>query len=38
MPSLSSPPRWIHDAGGGDLTLDDLDLVAELVLAACERA
>lgn len=30
--------RWIHDAGGSDLTLDDLDLVAELLLAACERA
>jgi hypothetical protein len=29
--------RWIHDAGGTDLTLDDLDLVAELLLAACER-
>jgi hypothetical protein len=29
--------RWIHDVGGGDLTLDDLDLVAELLLAACER-
>jgi len=30
--------RWIHDAGGRDLTLDDLDLVAELLLAACERS
>jgi hypothetical protein len=30
--------RWIHDASGSDLTLDDLDLVAELLLAACERA
>jgi hypothetical protein len=29
--------RWIHDAGGTDLNLDDLDLVAELLLAACER-
>jgi hypothetical protein len=29
--------RWIHDAGGGGLTLDDLDLVAELLLSACER-
>jgi hypothetical protein len=29
--------RWIHDAGGTDLTLDDLDLVAELLLAACAR-
>lgn len=28
-------PQWIHDAGGRDLTLDDLDLVAELPLAAC---
>jgi hypothetical protein len=30
--------RWIHDAGGADLTLDDLDLVAELLLGACERS
>jgi hypothetical protein len=30
--------RWIHDAGGTDLTLDDLDLVAELLLAACARS
>lgn len=30
--------RWIHDTGGTDLTLDDLDLVAELLLAACERS
>jgi hypothetical protein len=29
--------RWIHDVGGAELTLDDLDLVAELLLAACER-
>lgn len=29
--------RWIHDAGGTDLTLDDLDLVAELLLSACAR-
>jgi hypothetical protein len=29
--------RWIHDVGGTDLTLDDLDLVAELLLAACAR-
>jgi hypothetical protein len=29
--------QWIHDAGGTDLTLDDLDLIAELLLAACER-
>jgi hypothetical protein len=27
--------RWIHDVGGTDLTLDDLDLVAELLLGAC---
>jgi hypothetical protein len=30
--------RWIHDAGGTDLTLDDLDLVAELLLAVCARS
>jgi hypothetical protein len=30
--------RWIHDAGGTDLTLDDLDLVAELLIAACGRS
>jgi hypothetical protein len=30
--------RWIHDAGGADLTLDDVDLVAELLLAACQRS
>jgi hypothetical protein len=29
--------RWIHDTGGTDLTLDDLDLVAELLIAACRR-
>jgi hypothetical protein len=29
--------RWIHDAGGTDLTLDDLDLVAELLLTACAK-
>ncbi len=29
--------RWIHGAGGSDLTIDDLDLVAELLLEACER-
>jgi hypothetical protein len=29
--------RWIHDVGGTDFTLDDLDLVAELLLAACGR-
>jgi hypothetical protein len=28
----------IHDAGGTDLTLDDLDLIAELLLAACARS
>jgi hypothetical protein len=27
----------IHGVGGGDLTTDDLDLVAELLLDACER-
>ena len=30
--------RWIHDAGGTDLTLDEVDLVAELLLAACQRS
>lgn len=30
--------RWIHDAGGTDLTLDDLDLVAELLLSTCARS
>ena len=30
--------RWIHDAGGTDLTLDDLNLVAELLIAACGRS
>jgi hypothetical protein len=30
--------RWIHEAGGADLTLDDVDLVAELLLAACQRS
>jgi hypothetical protein len=30
--------RWIQDAGGADLTSDDLDLVAELLLEACERS
>ncbi len=30
--------RWIHDAGGTDLTLDDLELLAELLLAACARS
>lgn len=29
--------RWIHAAGGGDVTADDLDLVAELLLAAAGR-
>lgn len=29
--------RWIHSAGGGDLTLDDLDLVAELLNASVRR-
>ena len=30
--------RLIHDAGGTDLTLDDLDLMAELLLGACARS
>lgn len=30
--------RWIHDAGGTDLTPDDLDLIAELLLSACTRS
>ena len=30
--------RWIHNAGGTDLTLDDLDLVAELLRAASTRS
>jgi hypothetical protein len=30
--------RWIHDTGGTDLTLDDLDLIAELLLIACTRS
>lgn len=29
--------RWIHDTSGTDLTLDDLDLIAELLLSACAR-
>ena len=29
--------RWIHNVGGTDLALEDLDLVAELLLAACTR-
>lgn len=29
--------RWIHAAGGGDVTADDLELVAELLHAACAR-
>lgn len=29
--------QWIHAAGGDDVTADDLDLVAELLRAACER-
>lgn len=29
--------RWIHDTGGTDLTLDDLDLTAELLLSSCSR-
>jgi hypothetical protein len=30
--------RRIHSAGGADLTLDDVDLVAELLLTACQRS
>ena len=30
--------RWIRGAGGGDVTADDLDLVAELLSAAAERS
>ncbi|HEY6798908.1 MAG TPA: nucleotidyl transferase AbiEii/AbiGii toxin family protein [Kineosporiaceae bacterium] len=29
--------RWVRAAGGVDVTIDDLDLVAELLLAACTR-
>ena len=29
---------WVHDAGGTELTLDDLDLVAELLHAASARS
>jgi hypothetical protein len=29
--------QWIHGVGGIDLALDDLDLVAELLIAASER-
>ncbi len=29
--------RWIRDSGGDEVTVEDLDLVAELLLAACER-
>jgi hypothetical protein len=29
--------RWIHGVGGDDVTTDDLDLVADLLLDACER-
>lgn len=29
--------RWIHSAAGGDLTLDDIDLAAELLLQASAR-
>jgi hypothetical protein len=28
---------WIHSAGGDDINGDDLDLVAELLLDACDR-
>jgi hypothetical protein len=30
--------QWIHEAGGTDLAFDDIDLVAELLLAACGRS
>ncbi|OHV33041.1 prevent-host-death protein [Pseudofrankia sp. EUN1h] len=29
--------RWVHSVGGGDVTTDDLDLVADLLLDACKR-
>lgn len=29
--------RWIHNAGGRDITIDDLDLVAELLGSAAQR-
>jgi hypothetical protein len=29
--------RWIRNTGDQDVTMDDIDLVAELLLAACER-
>lgn len=29
--------RWVRAAGGVDVTVDDLDLVAELLLTACKR-
>lgn len=30
--------RWVRAAGGDTVTADDLDLVAELILDACERS
>ena len=30
--------RWVRAAGGQDIAMDDLDLVAELLLAACQRS
>ncbi len=30
--------RWLRAAGGQDIAMDDLDLVADLLLAACERS
>ena len=29
--------RWIRASGGGDLTLEDIDLAADLIAAACTR-
>ena len=29
--------RWIHSVGGGDVASDDVELVSELLLAACAR-
>jgi hypothetical protein len=30
--------QWIRDAGGGDVTADDLELVADLLGAAAQRS
>lgn len=30
--------RWIHNAGGQDITLDDLDLIADLLRSSAHRA